>query len=364
MTPGALTMEKFAISPSTHRLVVHVFYGGAHLFQPGLFAKMGQRALAMPEAAQVSEKVREKLVREPIEDFRIDFEDGFGHRSSAEEDDAATRAGIEFARMSNAGALPARIGVRLKADYRRAWQTLELFLKYASGAALPKHLIVTQPKIEKAEEAKRWREMLEKAEVRFSLPGLTLQHEILVEHPSAVRCLADIAKACENRLNAAHFGCYDYLSAMQVPSPAQSLDHPYATHARWAIQQVMLPLGVPVSDGAFNQLPTGDDAAARQAAFEGHKRQVTRALSEGLYCGWDLHPGQLLSRYAALFDFFDLNLPEVLRRYNAFLAASAKATLAGTQFDDAATVEGLLVFLRRGIACGAFTEQDIQKETV
>ena len=360
MTRGEKTMERFAIDPSMPRLASHVFYGGAHLFGPGLFAKLGERALASPEAALVSEKVREKLRREPIEDFRIDFEDGFGMRTEAEELQAATQAGIEFARMSNCGALPARIGIRPKADYRRAWQTLETFLKYASGAPLPKQLIVTQPKLEKVEEAKRWREMLEKAEARFSLPGLTLRHEILVEHPSAVRCLGEIAKACENRLDAAHFGCYDYLSAMQVPSPAQSLDHPYATLARWTIQQVMTPLGVPVSDGAYTQLPTGEDQSARLAAFAGHKSQVTRALNEGMYCGWDLHPGQLLSRYSALYEFFEKHLPEVRRRYRAFVEAETKAIRAGTQFDDAATVEGLMVFLRRGIRCGAFTEGDIQ----
>jgi citrate lyase beta subunit len=352
-------MEKFAINGSGPRLVSHVFYGGAHLFAPGLFAKLGNRALASPEAALVSPAVREKIAREPIEDFRIDFEDGFGHRSEEEETEAATKAGIEFARMSNAQALPARIGIRPKSDYRRAWMTLETFLKYATGAPLPRHLIVTQPKIEKAEEAKRWREMLEKAEARFCLPAMTLRHEILVEHPGAVRCLGDIAKACENRLDAAHFGCYDYLSAMQVPGPAQSLDHPYATLARWTMQQVMIPLGVAVSDGVYTQLPTGDNPDARRAAFEGHKRQVTRALHEGLYCGWDVHPGQLLSRYAALYDFFETHLVEMKTRYRAFLDAQTKAILAGTQFDDAATVEGLLVFLRRGISCGAFTEKDI-----
>lgn len=352
-------MEKFVIDPKAPRLVSHVFYGGAHLFKPGVFEKMGRVALALPEAAHVSERVREKLRTEPIEDYRIDFEDGFGLRPESEEIDVATRAGIEFARMANAGQLPARIGIRLRSDYRRAWLTLEAFLKYATGAPLPKNFVVTQPKLEKVEDAKRWREMLEKAEFRFNLPGQTIRHEILVEHPSAVRCLGEIAKVCENRLDAAHFGCYDYLSAMQVPGPAQCLEHPFAVNARWAIQQVMVPLGVPVSDGAFNQLPTGDDAAARIAAIEGHRAQITRALNEGIYCGWDLHPGQLLSRYSALYDYFDQHLSPVLARYKSFVEAQKKAVCEGTQFDDAATVEGLTVFLRRGLQCGAFTEKDL-----
>jgi citrate lyase beta subunit len=320
---------------------------------------MGERALASPEAGLVPEKVREKLRREPVEDYRIDFEDGFGYRSDAEEDEAATRAGMEFARMSLRGELPARIGIRPKGDTRRAWQTLETFLRYATGAPLPAHFVVTQPKVERAEEAKRWREMLEKAESRFHLPGLSLRHELLVEHPSAVRHLAEIARACENRLDAAHFGCYDYLSAMQVPAPAQSLEHPYADMARWEMLQVMTPLGVAVSDGAYTQLPVGEHSESRRAAFEGHRRMVSRSLENGFYCGWDLHPGQLLSRFSALYEFFERHLPDARRRYQAFLAAETRATRAGTQFDDAATVEGLLVFLRRGLACGAFTEKDL-----
>ena len=357
-----MTLERFAINAtsSVTRLPVHVFYGGAHLFRQGLFAKLGERALALPEAAALSKRVREKIQTEPIEDFRIDFEDGFGACSDAEEEQVAITTGIEFARMSNTGQLPHRIGIRPKADLRRAWQTLESFLKYATGAPLPKNFVVTQPKIEKVEDAKRWREMLEKAEARFRLPGLTLRHEIMVEHPSAIRALAEIAKSCENRLDAAHFGCYDYLSAMQVPSPAQSLDHPYACQARWAMQQVMAPLGVATSDGAFNQLPVGDNADARATAIAGHKQQILRALNEGLYCGWDLHPGQLLSRYSALYDFFQLHLPAVRQRYVAFRATEAKARVSGTQFDDAATVEGLLVFLRRGIGCGAITESELE----
>jgi citrate lyase beta subunit len=353
-------MQKFLIDPGQPRLVAHVFYGGAHLFHSGVIAKMGERALAAPEASLVGPKVLDKLRREPIEDYRIDFEDGFGYRPEAEEDDAATRAGIEFARMALAGALPPRIGLRPKSELKRAARTLDLFLKYALGAPPPKQIIVTQPKIQHPEQARHWREMLEKAEVRFGLPSQTLRHELLVEHPSAVRGLAEIARQCENRLDSAHFGCYDYLSAMQVPAPAQRLDHPYATHARWAMLQVMLPLGVSLSDGAYPHLPTGEDAAARRAAFEGHQAEVRRGLEQGLYCGWDLHPGQLLSRYAALYDYFSASLDAVKARYRAFLDAETKALRAGAQFDDAATAEGLLVFLRRGLACGAFSREDLQ----
>src|SRR6185295_12442568 len=82
------------------RQPVHVVYGGAHLFKSDTTRKLGalaERALAeyAPDvaafagaldirddlAATVYQRVVEKLRREPIEDYRIDFEDGFGIRS-------------------------------------------------------------------------------------------------------------------------------------------------------------------------------------------------------------------------------------------------------------------------------------------
>src|SRR5204863_1353386 len=129
--------------------------------------------------------------------------------------------------------------------------------------------------------------------------------------------------------------------------------------ARWAIQQVMAPLGIPVSDGAYTFLPVGDDPRVIQSAYEGHCATIQRSLDEGYYCGWDLHPGQLVSRFQTLHTYFQKHLPEVLVRYRRFQAANSQALVKGGQFDDAATVGGLLVFLNRGLSCGAFTEEDL-----
>ena len=351
-------MDRFSLT-DFRRLPVHVFYGGAHLFRQGVFAKMGAVALASPLAGNLDPQVRQKLETEPVEDFRIDFEDGFGFRPEQEELSAAAAAGLEFLKCARAGELPARVGIRLKADCRHARNVLSTFLKYAVEGPLPKHFVVTQPKLERAEDAKRWREMLEHTESHYSLPGLTLRHEILVERPGAVRMLPEIAKACENRLDAAHFGCYDYLSSMNVPFAAQSLSHPYAVAARWAMHQVLTPLGIPVSDGAVQLLPTSTDLDENKRALDQHSREVERALGEGFYCGWDLHPVQLISRYETLYRYFRQHLAEARRRYREFLAGETKARASGTQFDDAATVEGLLVFLRQGLSCGAFSEQDL-----
>ncbi len=345
-------MEKFTIEPAP-RWPVHVFYGGAHLFRRGIFHKLGRWALAMPQAAAAPARVREKLQNEPIEDFRIDFEDGFGFRAEMEEDEAASKAGQEFAACALHGELPLRIGLRLKCDLPRAWRTLESFLTAGLGEGFPATFVITQPKLQGPEEARRWRELLERAEAHFGLPALTLRHEILIEDPRATRTLPEIAAACENRLEAAHFGAYDYLSSLGVPFPAQGLSHPYAIQARHRMLEVFSPLKVPVSDGAYNELPTGAEAAGIDRALLGHEEQVRRALAEGIFCGWDLHPGQLLSRYRALFGYFERHVDEALQRYRAFLDAETKARVSGTTFDDAATVQGLRVFLARGICSGA-----------
>src|SRR5580658_1224862 len=104
--------------PTTNssRQPVHTVYGGAHLFKRTTCARMGElalrslheyarspkalgRAMGVPKelARAVHERVTEKLSREPVEDYRIDFEDGFGVRSGEEEDTAADTAAAETA---------------------------------------------------------------------------------------------------------------------------------------------------------------------------------------------------------------------------------------------------------------------------
>src|SRR5262250_336012 len=111
---------------SGRRQPVHTFYGGAHLFRADASERLGalaRRVLAeyAPDAAafaaslelrpgpvadKVYARVTEKLSREPIEDFRIDFEDGYGNRTDAEEDHHAVAAAAEAARGMAAASLP------------------------------------------------------------------------------------------------------------------------------------------------------------------------------------------------------------------------------------------------------------------
>ena len=117
------------------RQPVHTVYGGAHLFRADSSVKLGELALRSlrehaPDgrtlgaalgwsrgdafAETVYARVVAKLEREAVEDFRIDFEDGYGNRPDAEEDAEAARTAEEVAKGNDAGSLPPFIGIRIK----------------------------------------------------------------------------------------------------------------------------------------------------------------------------------------------------------------------------------------------------------
>ena len=78
----------------------------------------------------------------------------------------------------------------------------------------------------------------------------------------------------------------------------------------------------------------------------------------GFYQGWDLHPAQLPSRYAAVYGFFLEGLAAASDRLRNFVQKAAQATLVGDVFDDAATGQGLLNYFLRAMNCGAITEAE------
>ena len=100
------------------RQPVHTVYGGAQLFKSDSAVKLGtlaRRALEefAPDAKSMAQalgwsnaalaervfaRVKEKLTREPVEDFRIDFEDGYGNRPDAEEDGHAASCARDVSR--------------------------------------------------------------------------------------------------------------------------------------------------------------------------------------------------------------------------------------------------------------------------
>jgi hypothetical protein len=101
-----------------------------------------------------------------------------------------------------------------------------------------------------------------------------------------------------------------------------------------------------------------ENRAVVHRAWKLHYDHVQHSLMTGFYQGWDLHPAQLPTRYAAVYAFFLESLPAASERLKNFVEKAAKATLVGDVFDDAATGQGLLNYFLRAINCGAITEQE------
>jgi citrate lyase beta subunit len=342
---------------------IHVVYGGAHLFRSGIAEKLGRLALralethGSPESLGITEFVWERVIQklraEPVEDYRIDFEDGYGYRSDDDEDAEAVRCADEF---RGGGPLPPLTGIRIKPlserSRKRALRTLRLFLERANER-LPASFVVTLPKARYPEQV---------SELIAQLPAGTAV-ELLIETPEAMRDSAAFVEAAQGRCVAAHFGAYDYLSACGVPVVDQHLLHPACDAARDRMRLALAGAGVRISDGVTNVLPVGDDPVSIRDAWRLHMRHIRHALAGGFYQGWDVHPAQIPARYAAVYSFFHEHAGPVASRLRKFLDEAAQATLVGSVFDDIATGQGLLTFFVRAWNCGAFTEPEIRERT-
>jgi citrate lyase beta subunit len=385
------------------RQPVHVVYGGGHLFRSDTTPRLGAAArqvlvdyggtagefaaaFAIPDtlADRVHARVLAKLEREPVEDYRIDFEDGYGCRADAEEDGHADAAGREVARGLANGTLPPFIGIRIKPLNeelrRRSVRTLEIFLTALvdSAGRLAPNLVVTLPKVTVAEQVASLAATLRTLENRLSLPERAVPIELMVEMPQAIldrtgRCpLLDLVAAGEGRVRGAHFGTYDYTAGLSITAARQRMGHPACDFAKLVMQAALAGTGIWLSDGATTVLPVAvhrapeggaldaaqraDNRAAVRRAWRLHYDDVRHSLETGFYQGWDLHPAQLPSRYAAVFTFFLESLDAAGQRIRNFVAKAAQATLAGEVFDDAATGQGLLNYFLRAMTSGAVTE--------
>jgi citrate lyase beta subunit len=382
------------------RQPVHTVYGGAHLFTSGTAGRLGElsleglhRWLATPEdlavvlglpddlAGQVHRLVAEKLQREPVEDFRIDFEDGYGHRPDDEEDGHARSAAEELTAGMAGGSLPPFTGIRIKPLsgelHRRSLRTLDLFVTNAvqSGGRLPDGFTVTLPKIQDAEQVVVLSEALAELEQTLGIDPIPV--ELMVETPqmiidrdgtAGVRKFVDAGRG---RIRGAHFGTYDYTASLTITAAYQTMTHPSCDFARHALQASLAGSGVWISDGATNLMPVpphrGQDISDAQieenqrvvhAAMRLHYDHIRHSLTHAYYQGWDLHPAQFPTRYSAVFAFFLEGLEQAGARLHNFVESAAKATLVGEVFDDAATGQGLLNFFLRAINCGAITEEE------
>ncbi len=385
------------------RQPVHVVYGGGHLFRADTAAKLGEvarrsmseyapdpaaldQALGLGSLAEaVYARVADKLVREPVEDFRIDFEDGYGTRPDADEDRDVAAAAREVAKGHAAGSLPEFIGIRVKPlteELRaRSLRTLRLFIATVLEAAgtLPANFVVTCPKITTLEQVKVFAGLLEQIERELGLATGALRFEAMIETPQNVldadggSMMPRMIAAAQGRLQAAHFGTYDYTASLGITAAHQRMRHPACDHAKLVMQVAFAGTGVWLSDGSTAILPVpvhsakGGALTARQqaenragvhAAWRLHADDVRHSLAGGFYQGWDLHPAQLVSRYAAVFEFFLAGLEPASDRLQNFVGKLAQATLVGDVFDDAATGQGLLNYFLRGVQSGAISEDE------
>jgi citrate lyase beta subunit len=416
------------------RQPVHSVYGGAQLFKAGGNLRLGSlalasmdehapnfavfaRALGLPgaESLPVSEaeiaalaaelgqhprsnapawlahtvyaRVREKLRREPVEDQRIDFEDGYGYRPDDEEDGHAAMVGEQLAAAMASDTLAPFIGIRIKSfspeSFDRAVRTLDITITSMAartGGALPAHFIVTLPKVTIPEQVAALADLLELLETRNGIAAGAIKIDLMIETPQAIFNhlgevhLHQLVRAGRGRVASAAFGTYDYTAGCNITARDQTHDHPAADFARHVLQASMAGAGLTISDGATTVLPIGphratveqpltsgqqaENRAVVHTAWKLHYDNIRRSLRHGFYQSWDLHPAQLPVRYAAVYTFFLEQLPDASRRLRAFIERAAQASLVGNTFDDAATGQGLLNFFLRGLACGALTEQE------
>jgi citrate lyase beta subunit len=391
------------------RQPVHTFYGGAHLFRADVSEHLGalaRRVLAeyAPDAAafaaalqlsagpvadEVYARVTEKLSREAIEDYRIDFEDGYGIRSDAEEDHHAVAAAAEIARGMSTASLPPFIGLRIKAFTQelagRSLRTLDLFLTALldeTHGVLPETFLITLPKVTVPEQPAALAKFLDHFEGAAGLPAGKLRFEIMIETTQAIlnhrgqSNLPLLLDACTGRCIAAHFGTYDYTASCEITAAHQHMLHPACDFARSMMKVAFAGTGVWLADGGTNVLPVPvhrDDnltpaqrAENRQVihrAWKLHFDHVQHSLENGFYQGWDLHPAQLPTRYAAVYAFYLGSLESAASRLSNFVQMAAQATRVGGIFDDAATGQGLLNFFLRAVNCGAVGQREAEQRT-
>ena len=376
--------ERFP-GPPTGRQPVHTVYVPADRFSRTTPADFGAEALRLlnthtpgagsfgtafgidPElAGPVRERVAAKLADEPVEDLRIDFEDGYGVRSDEEEDAHIVQVVEAVAAAYQVKGLPHYWGLRIKSftdgGHERAMRTLDGFLTALRDTLgrLPGGFTITFPKVVAAEQVAVFAEYLDRLEGALGLPAGILRFEVQVETAEAIideegrSGLRGIARAAGDRLIGAHFGVFDYTAALGLPPDQQRLDHPACDFARHAMQVAFAGTGVRLSDGSTNVVPRNDGPDEVNNTWAVHSAHVRHSLAHGFYQGWDLHPAHLPSRYATVYAFHLTGVDEVIGRVRAWYEQAASKD--GGVLDEPATIRALTDRLRRAVDCGALEE--------
>ncbi len=376
---------------STLKQPIHTLYLGAQHFNEQYLEGAGQEAcryfetylpdpdainsifklqLDALESQQLYRLVKERLASTPIEDFRIDFEDGFGDRSDDEEDQAAIACAKAVRLNMRQPFFPDFFGIRIRAfteDLRdRSARTAMLFMEHLLEAeqGVPKNFTFTLTKISVEEHIVYGAKLLAEIEKRFQLTAGSLKAEFMVETTQALmdengRCpLKSFIEAGEGRIRGVHFGTYDFTAANKLLPFEQMMDHPVCDHAHFVMKTALHDTGVWLSDGATNVLPFELDGGAKHGVVDSWRlsfKHICHSLKKGLYQGWDLHPGQLPVRYLAFYYIFRKGLKQAAIRLSKY-----EKNERGTIADDAATAKVLRNFLLKGLHSGAFTKEELE----
>lgn len=372
------------------RQPVHTVYVPADAFDADLPRRWGQEALALMDqflpdaetaarvtgmptdlAAEVYPRVRRTLEQRPVQDLRVDLEDGYGRRPDEVEDaDLATAVAAlqgyadgEGTDGGNGGA-PSWFGVRIKcfeAPVReRGVRSLVAFVSgMTRDGALPEGLRLTLPKVTSADQVEAMVLACERIEAALGLAPGAIGFEIQVETPQSIlgpegrATVAPMVHAAVGRCTGLHYGTFDYSAGLGIAAPYQSLEHPAADHAKAVMQLAAAQTGVRCSDGSTNVVAFGSAVDAQQT-WALHHRLVTRALERGYYQGWDMHPGHLPTRYLANYAFFRSSLPAAARRLRSYVDNAG-----GDVMDEPATARMLAAAVLRGLRSGALDEDEV-----
>ncbi|MHC5904009.1 DUF6986 family protein [Streptomyces sp. S6] len=320
--------------------------------------------LAGDLAEDVHTRVRAKLEREPVEDLRIDFEDGYGPRPDAEEDRHAARAARLVAAAHRDGTAAPYTGIRMKcmeaAVRDRGIRTLDIFLSgLMEAGGLPEGLTLTLPKVTYPEQVTAMVRLLEAFEKARGLTAGRIGFEIQIETSQAVLAadgtatVARMIDAAEGRATGLHYGTFDYSASLGVSAAHQASDHPVADHAKAVMQVAAAGTGVRVCDGSTNVLPVGPTEQVHDA-WRLHYGLTRRALARAYYQGWDMHPGHLPTRYAAVFAFYREGYAQAAARLSRYASRTT-----GDVMDEPATAKALSGYLLRGLDCGALDAGEV-----
>ena len=401
-----IAFQKIYPGDRSERQPVHTLYGGANLFKYDAAISLGKRALEIFEtyapdhkvfgklfgmdtgsgiSSKVYNKVIAKLRSEAIEDFRIDFEDGYGNRSNEEEDETARTTALEVAKGMKEGTLSPFIGIRIKPFTEemkeRGLRTLDIFISTLvkeTGGKLPDNFIVMLPKVTIPEQPATLASFFDILEEELTIEKGSLKMEMMVETTQAIMAidgtnpLYKFIHASNGRCIAMHFGTYDYTASCSITATYQEMDHPVCDFAHHMTKVALAHTGIWLSDGATNTMPIGphrgDNLTKEQlqenmdtvhCAWKKGYDHIRHSLWNGFYQGWDLNPAQFPMRYAAVFAFFLESYDDAVERLKTFVEKAARATLIGDVFDDAATGQGLLNYFLRALNSGAITEEEV-----